>query len=163
MAAEPIDVQTALEMTKIGDAVIDVREPSEYAEAHIDGAVNIPIGALPGAKLPDGPLITTCASGRRAERAADLLCRPRPHRVLDRGRYAGVVWRATIPSSWAPNHPGACATDSARSAPWPASSRTRPNRSPKRSVDNVTAAAGTVAAKAETVTEKVVDRLKPKG
>ena len=29
-------------------------------------------------------------------------------------------------------------------------------------VDNVTTAAGTVAAKAETVTEKVVDKLKPK-
>jgi rhodanese-related sulfurtransferase len=75
MAAERIDVQTAREMWRAGDTIIDVRSPDEYAAGHIAGAVNVPIDTLPkGAdRLPDGPLITACSMGGRAGRAADLL------------------------------------------------------------------------------------------
>ena len=75
MAAERIDVDTAREMWRAGDTVIDVRTPDEYALGHIAGAVNVPIDTLPkGADaLPAGPVITACGSGGRAGRAADLL------------------------------------------------------------------------------------------
>ena len=49
MVAEPIDVATAREMWKLGDAVIDVRRPDEYASGHVAGAINIPIDTLPTA------------------------------------------------------------------------------------------------------------------
>ena len=73
MAAESIDARTAAEMMKAGDAIIDVRTPAEYRSGHIRGAINIPIDTLPGAVLPDGAIITTCAMGGRAGRAAQML------------------------------------------------------------------------------------------
>jgi rhodanese-related sulfurtransferase len=62
-------------MWRAGDTVIDVRTPDEYAHGHIAGAVNVPIETLPFAvrSLPDGPIITTCTMGSRAQRAAELL------------------------------------------------------------------------------------------
>lgn len=150
MVAEPVDVTTAQEMTKIGDVVIDVREPSEYAEGHVDGAINIPIGALAGAELPDGPLITTCTTGRRAERAAATLD--------DLGRTA--FWIEGGTDAWAAKHlPIVTGAEPTR--------RLRDRLAPVTSVagsvaESVATVAGTVAAKAETVTEKVVDKLKPR-
>lgn len=75
MAAERIDVRTAREMQRAGDAIIDVRTPAEYITGHIPGSVNVPIELLPFRTLPPGQLITTCSTGRRGERAADLLDR----------------------------------------------------------------------------------------
>lgn len=66
---------TAAAMWRLGDTVIDVRSPEEYAYCHISGAVNVPIDTLPnGAEgLPAGAIIATCGSGGRAGRAAHLL------------------------------------------------------------------------------------------
>jgi rhodanese-related sulfurtransferase len=75
MAAERVDVRTAREMQRAGDAIIDVRSQAEYCTGHIPGSVNIPIDLLPVRALPAGQLITTCSTGRRGERAADLLDR----------------------------------------------------------------------------------------
>lgn len=75
MGAEWIDVVTAREMLRAGDTIVDVRTPDEYAGGHIAGAINVPIDTLPKGltALPDGTLITTCTSGGRGRRAADLL------------------------------------------------------------------------------------------
>ena len=75
VAAERVDVSTAQEMWRAGDTVIDVRSPSEYAQGHIAGALNVPLDTLPlGArKLPDRPILTACGMGGRAGRAAELL------------------------------------------------------------------------------------------
>jgi rhodanese-related sulfurtransferase len=160
VAAEPIDVKTALEMTRIGDTVIDVREPAEYEDGHIDGAINIPIGALPGASLPSGPLITTCGTGRRAERAADMLD--------DLGRTA--FWIEGGTEAWQgkglPVIRGPEPTRRLRDRLGPVGTvaevvAARTETVTDKLVGNVSAAAGTVAAKAETVTEKVVEKLKP--
>lgn len=53
--------------------VVDVRQASEYATGHLPGARNIELGALPGARLPPGPLVTMCGHGERATTAASLL------------------------------------------------------------------------------------------
>lgn len=57
--------------------VIDVRSPEEYARAHVDGALNIPLDMLTehAAALPrDALLVTTCGTGGgRSEQAAALL------------------------------------------------------------------------------------------
>ena len=58
--------------------LLDVRSRDEYAERHLEGALNIPVGELEGrlAELEDrkaGPIVVYCRSGRRSERAMNLL------------------------------------------------------------------------------------------
>jgi adenylyltransferase/sulfurtransferase len=56
--------------------LVDVREPSEHAQAHIDGALLIPLGTLQDNldKLPaDQPIVVHCKSGGRSARAVAML------------------------------------------------------------------------------------------
>jgi rhodanese-related sulfurtransferase len=67
----------ARELQSEGDKiVIDVREPFEYSNGFIPGAVNIPLSELPG-KLqdapPDRPVYLYCQSGIRSRHAARIL------------------------------------------------------------------------------------------
>jgi rhodanese-related sulfurtransferase len=75
VAAERVDVQTAREMQRAGDTIIDVRTHDEYVKRHIAGAINVPIRNLAVDRLPAGPVLTTCSTGRRGGRAAELLDR----------------------------------------------------------------------------------------
>ena len=56
--------------------LLDVREPWEYAQARVPGAVNIPLGQL-GARLgelnPEQPVAVICAHGNRSQSGAALL------------------------------------------------------------------------------------------
>lgn len=57
--------------------VVDVRTPEEFAEGHVPGSVNIPLGELP-ARLAEvealpRPLILCCRSGQRSQRALEWL------------------------------------------------------------------------------------------
>lgn len=71
-----------------GVPVVDVREPGEFAEGHIPGAVNIPRGVLefevdghpavnctrdPALAHRGQPVIINCRSGARSALAADAL------------------------------------------------------------------------------------------
>jgi len=63
-------------MTSGGAFVIDVREPGEYAEGHIEGAVNIPLRTLTDNldKIPtDRQVFVYCKSGHRAGMALSSL------------------------------------------------------------------------------------------
>lgn len=59
--------------------VIDVREPEEFNEGHVDGALNIPPSALlAGAKelndIPkDAPIIVYCRTGSRSNVSKQIL------------------------------------------------------------------------------------------
>ena len=56
--------------------VIDVREPVEYREGHLPGAVNIPMGQLAarmGEIDRDRPVYVVCASGSRSSAMTDVL------------------------------------------------------------------------------------------
>jgi rhodanese-related sulfurtransferase len=58
--------------------VVDVREPVEWAQAHVRGAVHVPLAELPGRldELPsEGQLLVVCAVGARSARAVDYLVR----------------------------------------------------------------------------------------
>lgn len=59
-----------------GAFVLDVREPSEFADGSIPGAVNIPLGDLPR-RLADVPRDRTiaclCRSGNRSGKAQSIL------------------------------------------------------------------------------------------
>lgn len=75
---------------------IDVRTPDEYSAGHLDGAHNIPvedIGARISALVPnrDTPVLLYCKSGRRAERARQVLLNEGYTHVENRGGYADVI------------------------------------------------------------------------
>ncbi|MHA0043635.1 rhodanese-like domain-containing protein [Deinococcus sp. PEB2-63] len=59
---------------RAGAALIDVREPDEYALGHVPGALNLPLSALQGreTEVPDGAVLI-CASGNRSSQAAAYL------------------------------------------------------------------------------------------
>ena len=58
--------------------IVDVRSKREFAADHIDGAIHIPVGALPERMqdVPhDKPIATICEGGYRSSLAASLLAR----------------------------------------------------------------------------------------
>lgn len=81
----PAEVRVGLEGGQIG-LVLDVREPDEWANGHIPGAVHAPRGLLEWYADPaaapargeitrhrDGRVVVTCASGARSLLAAQTL------------------------------------------------------------------------------------------
>ncbi|MHB8878600.1 MAG: rhodanese-like domain-containing protein [Myxococcaceae bacterium] len=67
----------ARKLVSEGAKLVDVRSPAEYADGHIEGAVNIPVDELEARLAELGtkelPVVVYCRSGRRADRAATLL------------------------------------------------------------------------------------------
>ncbi len=57
--------------------LLDVRDHDEFARGHLEGAQHVYVGEVQQrfAELPEGPLVTFCASGRRALIAAAALTR----------------------------------------------------------------------------------------
>jgi glyoxylase-like metal-dependent hydrolase (beta-lactamase superfamily II)/rhodanese-related sulfurtransferase len=53
--------------------VVDVRQASEYADGHVPGALNVELGALDVAAVPDAPLTVMCGHGERAMTGASML------------------------------------------------------------------------------------------
>ena len=58
-----------------GLAVLDVREPVEWAYGHIEGAVHIPLATLPErvSDVPEGQVLVVCKVGARSARAVAYL------------------------------------------------------------------------------------------
>ncbi|MCI8632020.1 MAG: rhodanese-like domain-containing protein [Lachnospiraceae bacterium] len=64
--------------SRYGCRILDVRDPAEFAEGHIRGAVNIPLHSVPhraSALFPGRrqPLLVYCGSGARSLPAAQVL------------------------------------------------------------------------------------------
>lgn len=78
--AEPesleVDLDTFADAHAKGATLLDVRNPDEYEERHIPGAILIPLGEL-GDRLEEvpkaSPLYVVCARGGRSLRAAQAL------------------------------------------------------------------------------------------
>ncbi|MEN9564474.1 MAG: hypothetical protein RIR73_2718 [Chloroflexota bacterium] len=75
---EPVELNNLLKSCTNGDCpkIVDVREPWEYKQAHVPGAMLIPLGQL-ASRLheldPEHPVAVICASGSRSQSAAALL------------------------------------------------------------------------------------------
>ncbi|GAB3667216.1 hypothetical protein GCM10027596_35900 [Nocardioides korecus] len=71
-----ITVDQLVEVMTTGAAVIDVREPAEYVEAHVPGARPVPMSQLAnrlGELDKSAPVYVVCASGNRSAAMTDLL------------------------------------------------------------------------------------------
>ena len=71
-----ITVAQASGLQKNGAFILDVREPSEWAQAHIQGATLIPLGSL-ASRLNEVPknrqVVVYCHSGNRSAEGRDIL------------------------------------------------------------------------------------------
>lgn len=81
-----VDVQRGKALKDQGAILLDVREPHEYAQAHVPGSIPVPLGQL-GSRLQeiralgDRPVAVICQSGRRSAIAAE---------TLDKAGFTGV-------------------------------------------------------------------------
>ena len=76
MDVPEIDVETLERYLAAGAPLIDVRQPDEYGEAHVPGAVLIPLGEVPERvdDVPrDVPVYLICRSGNRSRTASAFL------------------------------------------------------------------------------------------
>lgn len=78
MAAIPqLDPATALSLISERRAVLlDVREPWEYAQVHVEGSQHIPMAQVPerlGELDPAAQYVVICHHGNRSQRVADFL------------------------------------------------------------------------------------------
>ena len=83
-----------------GAVLLDVRMPEEYAEGHIEGSVNLPLGRLNDVyniiEDTDTPIFAYCLSGARSMQACALLEEMGYSSVVNAGgidRYRGKVVR----------------------------------------------------------------------
>jgi rhodanese-related sulfurtransferase len=89
----PRELQSMLE----GGAalLIDVREPDEFANGHIAGAVNMPLSRFSPADLPDPQgktVVLQCAGGKRSGQALDQCARAQS--AIDTHLAGGIgAWR----------------------------------------------------------------------
>jgi glyoxylase-like metal-dependent hydrolase (beta-lactamase superfamily II)/rhodanese-related sulfurtransferase len=75
-AADLVDARRAHDLVAAGAVALDVREPDEFALAHIPGAVHMPLGQVATRLHQLGParsIVAYCGHGERAATAVSLL------------------------------------------------------------------------------------------
>lgn len=75
MRIAEIDIDELATRHRQGASLLDVRQPQEYDEAHVPGAVLIPLDQLPErlSEVPDGELLVICRTGARSAKAVEFL------------------------------------------------------------------------------------------
>lgn len=107
-AVAEISPQTLVEWRRRGEphALVDVREPSEYAASSIEGAVLVPLARVGEERdrwSAEHPVVVYCRSGMRSARAARML---RSFGVDARSLTGGIdAWHASFPAFQPPFRP----------------------------------------------------------
>lgn len=76
MTIPEIDVAELARLRAEGAPLVDVREPDEYDEFHVPGAVLIPLATVPEhlEEIPgDAPVYVICKGGGRSAKAVEFL------------------------------------------------------------------------------------------
>ena len=76
MEVPTVTVDDVSDPTSEGWVVLDVREPFEWADGHIDGALHIPMGEIParvGELDPQAKTLVVCHVGARSARVTAWL------------------------------------------------------------------------------------------
>ena len=101
-AGRRIDINQGIEEMedKPEATLLDVRDPMEYADGHIPGSINIPVGSIAMAAdaMPDEdkekPVYVYCLTGIRSRKAASIL---RDSGFTDVTDLGGInVWRGEL-------------------------------------------------------------------
>ena len=96
MAISEISVDELAEQLATGSRLIDVREPDEFDEGHVPGAVHIPLATVPDNVerfRGEGPTFVICRSGGRSLRACEFVAQ----RGVDVVNVAGgtLAWQSS--------------------------------------------------------------------
>ena len=87
-----MDLKTML--SQENKTLIDVREPYEFEEGHVAGAINIPLGEVQGRveefQAMSKPLVMMCRSGQRSGMATAILSAKGVSDVYNGGGWADV-------------------------------------------------------------------------
>ena len=98
-AIESVTTEELAQRLKAGKRVlIDVREPSEFAEGRVKGAVNVPLGTLQqrlGRLDSHAETYVICAHGNRSVRATKMLVRAGFDRVYN-VKGGTAAWRGKL-------------------------------------------------------------------
>ncbi len=82
-----------------GFVVVDVREPSEYSDGHIKGAINVPLSTIGSEKMDalpdlDQRILVYCRSGVRSKQASGKLAKIGYTNILE---FGGIItWEGEI-------------------------------------------------------------------
>ena len=81
-----VDCKTLKEWMDNDEAIIiDVREEEEYNQAHLKGAILIPVGTCCAASVPQNPdkkIVFHCKAGIRGGKACDACAKAMPHKTI---------------------------------------------------------------------------------
>jgi rhodanese-related sulfurtransferase len=105
--APEVDVRDLPDPLPEGLMLLDVREPDEWDDGHIDGAVHLPMMSVPAAleSIPtDRQVLVVCAVGARSARVAAFL----QQQGVDAYNLAGgmVAWARAGRPITVPSRPG---------------------------------------------------------
>lgn len=96
----------SMEIESVNGQIIDVREPEEYIDNHIDKAINIPLGDILSGDFSKieskKPIYVYCRSGARAEQAK---------LVLEKSGYENVTNLGGL-NNWIAKKGETCSTNS---------------------------------------------------
>jgi rhodanese-related sulfurtransferase len=98
VTVQEIDVDQLAARLESGGRVVDVREPDEYVEGHVPGAVLVPLGTVPehiDAFAGEGPTYVICKSGGRSMRACEFLAAQDPDLELVNIAGGTTAWIAS--------------------------------------------------------------------
>jgi rhodanese-related sulfurtransferase len=97
MTVQEIDVDELATRLASGGRVVDVREPSEYVQGHVPGAVLVPLATVPEhleAFAGQGPTYVICRSGGRSMQACEYLAAADPGLELVNVNGGTMAWIA---------------------------------------------------------------------
>ncbi len=82
-------------LSKENATIVDVRDPHEYAEQHVSGAVNIPLHMLPlkveEFRRMSRPIVLYCRTGNRSGQAARFLTASGIEEVYNGGKLEDLL------------------------------------------------------------------------
>jgi len=89
----PLPVEQVKALVGEGAQLIDVRDPDEFQQGHLEGAINIPVGEMGKHtdELQDGAVVLYCKSGLRSQEALQLMKREGCEKVYNLGPMARWV------------------------------------------------------------------------
>jgi rhodanese-related sulfurtransferase len=98
VSVQEIDVDQLAARLAEGARLVDVREPDEYTDGHVPGAVLVPLATVPehlDAFAGAGPTYVICKSGGRSMRACEYVAASAPDAEVVNVAGGTMAWIAS--------------------------------------------------------------------